>query len=232
MFATKAMLQSLRLLVFRATKRILNPKSVTSYGQGGEDLILERLFEGKAKTLFYVDVGSNDPIQRSNTYLFYLRGWSGLAIDGNPELIEQHKLVRPRDLALCALVSNTEEQKVFTIFEDTCVSSADENQVKLMKNTRKASREVTTQTKTLNAIFIEQNIPHRFDLLSIDIEGSDYKALAGIDFSKYQPTVIAIEDHTFDINDPESSEIHKFLTSRCYRLDSYARPNLFYELNS
>ena len=47
----KAILQSLKVLAFRVTKKILNPKSVTSYGQGGEDLILERLFEGKAKTL-------------------------------------------------------------------------------------------------------------------------------------------------------------------------------------
>ena len=75
----EGMLQSLRTLAFRITKKLLNPKSVTSYGQGGEDLIIERLLEGKAKTLFYVDVGSNDPIQRSNTYMFYLQGWSGVA---------------------------------------------------------------------------------------------------------------------------------------------------------
>lgn len=227
----KAILQSLKVLAFRVTKKILNPKSVTSYGQGGEDLILERLFEGKAKTLFYVDVGSNDPIQRSNTYLLYLRGWSGLAIDGNPKLIKQHKSVRPRDIALCALISDTEEEKIFTIFEDTCVSSADENQVRRMKKTRKASREVKLKTETLDSIFTQQNIPQKFDLLSIDVEGNDYKALVGIDFAKYQPSVIVIEDHTFDINNPDSSDIHAFLTSKSYRLNSFARPNLFYELD-
>ena len=227
----KAILQSLKVHAFRITKKILNPKSVTSYGQGGEDLILERLFEGKAKTLFYVDVGSNDPVQRSNTYLFYLRGWSGLAIDGNPKLIEQHKLIRPRDLALCALISDTEEDKIFTIFEDTCVSSADENQVRQMKKTRTGYREVKIKTKTLDTIFTQHNIPRKFDLLSIDVEGNDYKALVGLDFTKYQPSVIVIEDHAFDISNPDSSDIHAFLTSNGYRLNSFARPNLFYELN-
>lgn len=225
-------LQSLRTLAFRITKKILNPKSVTSYGQGGEDLILERLLEGKARTLFYVDVGCNDPIQRSNTYMFYLRGWSGLAIDGNPELIKRHKLIRPRDLALCALVSDIEEEKIFTIFKDSCVSSADENQVKLMKSTRQVARETKIKTKPLNAIFEELNIPSKFDLLSIDVEGNDYKALIGIDFNKYQPSAIVIEDHDFDINDPHSSDIHTFLTSKNYQLFSFAKPNLFYELKN
>ena len=226
----EGMLQSLRTLAFRITKKLLNPKSVTSYGQGGEDLIIERLLEGKAKTLFYVDVGSNDPIQRSNTYMFYLRGWSGVAIDGNPELIKKHKHIRPRDKAVCALVSDIEEIKTFTIFEDTCVSSANENQVRLMKNTRKISREVRLKAKPLNAIFEELNIPSRFDLLSIDIEGNDYKALIGINFSKYQPSAIVIEDHNFDPSNPHSSNIHTFLSARNYRLFSFAKPNLFYEL--
>ena len=226
----KDMLQSLRTLAFRVTKKLLNPQSVTSYGQGGEDLILERLLEGKTKTLFYVDVGSNDPIQRSNTYMFYLRGWSGVAIDGNPELIEKHKRIRPRDQALCELISDIEETKTFTIFKDTCVSSADENQVRLTKKTRQVSREVRLRTKPLNTIFEELNVPSKFDLLSIDIEGNDYKALTGINFSKYRPTSIVIEDHGFDINDPYSSAIHTFLSAKNYRLFSFAKPNLFYEL--
>ena len=228
----KAILQSLKTLAFRITKKILNPNSVTSYGQGGEDLILERLFEGRAKTLFYVDVGSNDPIQRSNTYMFYLRGWRGLVIDGNPELIERHKLIRPRDLSLCALVSETEKQEIFTIFKDACVSSADANQVKLMKGSRQVSKEIKTRTKTLNTIFTELDVPHKFDLLSIDIEGNDYKALVGLNFNKYRPSAIVIEDHSFDISSPNSSGIHTFLISKNYRLNSFAKPNLFYELDN
>ena len=153
-----------------------------------------------------------------------------MQIDGNPELIKKHKHIRPRDKAVCALVSDIEEIKTFTIFEDTCVSSADENQVKLMKNTRKISREVKLTTKPLNKIFEELNIPSRFDLLSIDVEGNDYKALTGINFSKYQPSAIVIEDHAFDINNPQSSSIHTFLSANNYQLYSFSKPNLFYEL--
>jgi hypothetical protein len=47
-----------------------------TYGQEGEDLILEKLFEGQ-KTGFFVDVGAHHPFRFSNTQLLYEWGWRG-----------------------------------------------------------------------------------------------------------------------------------------------------------
>jgi len=59
------------------------------YGQFGEDAVLQNIFRSqawrrasrtKADTIekrfgFYVDVGAFAPVQHSNTYWFYRRGW-------------------------------------------------------------------------------------------------------------------------------------------------------------
>ena len=55
------------------------PYGQTSFSQEGEDLILQRYFEGKTKG-FFVDIGAHHPIRFSNTYHFYRRGWRGMVV--------------------------------------------------------------------------------------------------------------------------------------------------------
>lgn len=53
-----------------------------SYAQFGEDRVIDNLLGGIQQG-FYVDIGCNMPIGCSNTWKLYLRGWGGIAIDGN-----------------------------------------------------------------------------------------------------------------------------------------------------
>ena len=66
---------------FAFFKRLINkdPKFLPNkcFSQNGEDLILNRLFENKTNG-FFVDIGAHHPVRFSNTYLFYLNGWSGI----------------------------------------------------------------------------------------------------------------------------------------------------------
>ena len=57
-----------------------------SYSQNNEDVFLYRCF-GKQKNGFYIDIGCHHPIKDSVSYLFYEKGWSGINLDINNEMI-------------------------------------------------------------------------------------------------------------------------------------------------
>jgi len=64
------------------------------YGQCGQDkLIIETLFPGKTNGVF-VDIGANDGVTFSNTYLLEKLGWSGLVIEPIPSIYEQLSTIR------------------------------------------------------------------------------------------------------------------------------------------
>ena len=75
------------------------------YSQGGEDLILAKLFRYKSNG-FFIDVGANDPVILNNTYLFYKLGWTGLNFEPIPELAEKFKDKRSRDIVITKAMSN------------------------------------------------------------------------------------------------------------------------------
>ena len=76
-----------------------------SFSQEGEDLVLYRLLGHQTKGV-YVDVGAHHPYRFSNTFKFYLLGWSGINIDplpGSKQLLDEK---RPRDINLEAGILN------------------------------------------------------------------------------------------------------------------------------
>src|SRR5690554_6253894 len=79
--------------------RYLRDFSRKSYSQEGEDILLEKLFEGKNDG-FYVDVGAHHPRRFSNTYLLYRRGWRGINIDAMPGSMAEFRRLRGRDINL------------------------------------------------------------------------------------------------------------------------------------
>src|SRR5208337_2713547 len=59
-----------------------------SYSIEAEDLLVETVFLVVLKQYgpgTYLDIGAAHPVQHSNTYFFYERGWSGLCVEPNPE---------------------------------------------------------------------------------------------------------------------------------------------------
>lgn len=59
---------------------MLNGFYTKSYSQEGEDMVLNRYFQGK-NSGFYVDIGAHHPKRFSNTYFFYKKAWCGINID-------------------------------------------------------------------------------------------------------------------------------------------------------
>ena len=67
-----------------------------SYAQNGEDVVLWRALSD-VESGNYLDIGANDPQLFSVTRSFYDRGWSGLCVEPQAELVEKFRAERPRD---------------------------------------------------------------------------------------------------------------------------------------
>lgn len=217
---------TLRYLAGRIARGALLPSARVSWSQFGEDLVARDILG--LEPGFYVDVGCNDPIRWSNTYLFYLHGWTGVLLDGNQQLIDKCHRQRPVDTAICCLLGESDGEGEIAIYDDHAISSAmashnseRRSQAKLIENRRVPIRSLTN-------VLSECGAPARIDFLSIDVEGMDLMVLKGLDFGRFKPSLIAIEDAAFDPLRPNDNAIVPFLVSRGYRLYSHVHPTLFF----
>ncbi|MCU0354919.1 MAG: FkbM family methyltransferase [Cytophagales bacterium] len=211
--------------------RVVLGRSVKiSYAFKGEDLALLALLnpvvihEG-----FYVDVGCNEPRFISNTFLLYRRGWRGICIDANENLIRKHRRIRPRDRAVCALVSNQQRELEFVEFLNKGLSSADishiqQNQMLTIEQTSRKKMVAQTLTEILDTL----NAPSAFDLLTIDVEGFDFAVLQSLDFERYQPRLIVLEADDFDVTQPQTEPIYRFLTEKGYQFRGCLLTNVYF----
>lgn len=189
---------------------------------------------GYRRNGFYVDVGCNHPVKMSNTFRFYLRGWRGIAIDGNSEFAKLFSRYRPRDYFIAALVSDEEKLMQFKIYEGRALSSVQDNRFLDNDELYKLERIDTIKTKTINQILKKASAPERFDILSIDVEGHDFKALRSIDLKKYKPDVILIEANgqDLDVGKIGDSEIAKYLSAYSYSPIAVHAANIFFRRNA
>jgi len=111
---------------FRAIKRFGRPlkpylaaMGSHTYGQYGEDALVFSALKPSRRG-FYVDVGAYDPLEGSNTYKLYQRGWRGLTIEPNPK---QPRQVFDGD-ALAELVHSIRE---FGLMQPIVVRAIDSN---------------------------------------------------------------------------------------------------------
>src|ERR1700712_1802092 len=74
-----------------------------SYSQNLEDYHLSLAFAGQS-TGTYIDVGAGHPIADNVSFWFYERGWQGIVVEPQPELLALYQRLRPRDLAIGGLV--------------------------------------------------------------------------------------------------------------------------------
>jgi hypothetical protein len=226
------------LSFFRAIKYMLLPllrlmqgRSVKwDYGFTGEDRLIESLLKTRITyNGFYVDVGCNDPRFLSNSFLFYRRGWRGICVDASEQLISKHRMIRPKDIAVCALVSDTTQERTFYELTNSVLSTTETQflseyvaQGQQIKKTRRLPPQTLTQ------ILDTCQAPTLFDFLSIDAEEHDLQVLQSLDFNRYTPRLIIIEDETFDPANPAANAIFRFLSEKQYRLAGSILKNVYY----
>jgi FkbM family methyltransferase len=190
-----------------------------SFSKSGDDIQLLKLIKESSPGL-YVDIGSWHPVKASNTYFFYLRGWKGICIDPNPELIDLYTKVRPKDLFLNSALGDSDLNLNYYMLTDAYSSMNTLNydfivNHKLEKEVKEVKKIPVYHLKSL----LEQHVKptDRLDFFDIDVEGYDLQVLKTNDWNKFRPKIIVIETDIpiqKDINSPET----QYLSEQRYRL--------------
>lgn len=205
-----------------------------SFSQEGEDLILRRIFWGKTSG-FYVDVGAHHPFRYSNTHHFYRNGWTGINIDPNKELMKEFYQNRPRDINVCAGVSNEKGQLNYYEFTWPEVNGFNARPMLPDEDMEKCKllNESIVDVLPLSDI-LDEHLPKNvgIDFMSIDVEGFDLKVLESNDWSKYRPRVLLVEDLDFSMSNAKESAVCSFLLKRNYSPISKAKNTLFFVDNN
>jgi FkbM family methyltransferase len=163
------------------------------YSRNMEELIIRDFYQDRRDGVF-LDVGSNDYKLENNTYFLESRlGWSGVAIDALPEFAPGYKANRPKTKFVAMFASDVADSKVtFFVPKDNKLVASASQDFTVREGTPGEAREVPTTT--LNVVLDQAGIP-RIDFMSMDIELSEPKALAGFDIDRFQPSLVCIEAH-------------------------------------
>lgn len=217
-----------RVLFMKIFARVFDHHLVPSYAQFGEDRVVDNLL-GEIRNGFYVDIGCNMPIGCSNTWKLYLRGWRGIAVDGNPALIEKFRSIRKFDIAVAEVISKDSSPVDFYLSRNShLISGIGSQSVGHWQRSTENADIVNCIPVTLTELLNRYQAPHDFQFLSIDTEGNELDILEAMDFEKYHPYLIAIEIHSLDLHQPLSNPIAVLLIRQGYRLTAYVKPTAFF----
>jgi FkbM family methyltransferase len=201
----------------RLVTRVFDGSAGFTYSQFGEDRVLP-LFMPRKRSGFYVDVGANHPTTHSNTFWLYKQGWHGVVVEPNTTLLDLHRRVRPRDIQVQALVSDTNTVVEFVEFRDHTKSTMSENDVKKWDPATIVRRHSMTP-RSLTSILDESRSPQDIDLLCVDVEGVDICVLRSLDWTKYRPRIVVAE-----MSDFRPGDLHptlSFLQSQGFSLKAF-----------
>jgi FkbM family methyltransferase len=202
---------------------------IRSYAQEGEDLILQRLFEGQ-KRGFYVDVGAHHPIRFSNTYLFYKQGWRGINIDATPGSMELFRKKRPRDINLELAIAQEEAEADFYLFNEPALNTFDQQLACQRHGPRYRVVQVRTIKKQPLAAVLREylKLGQTIDILSIDVEGLDLEVLRSNDWQRFPARCVVVEAAEVNLSQLDRYETHQFLSQHGYEIWAKTANTLFY----
>lgn len=163
------------------------------FSRNREEWIVRDVFGDRREGIF-VDVGANHYRDESNTYyLESVLGWSGVAVEALAEFGSDYVKHRPRTKFVAMFASDTDSGAVpFFVPTDQPQRLYATQDGAFVGREGHQVAEIVVPTTTLNAVLQQAGI-EKIDFLSMDIELSEPKALAGFDIKRYQPALVCIE---------------------------------------
>ncbi len=199
-----------------------------SYALHEMDYKLNKIFGGK-RDGFFIEAGANDGITQSNTYfLEFYKNWIGILIE--PVGILMAACLENRSQrnhfftsALVDKETGSTERIIYTPGCNGLLSvMLDENSSHMMKRTKEKGELLPVAQITLNSI-LEAYEPEHIDLLSLDVEGYELKALKGIDFDKWKIDYLLIEELE------ENGEVQDYLSPWYELVDKLSEHDYLYK---
>jgi FkbM family methyltransferase len=161
------------------------------YSQFDEETLIRDFFHDR-RGGFFLDVGSGDYKHGSTTfYLEEALGWSGVAVDANPQFAVDYALHRPRTKFFAYFVADREDDAhpFYTPGDDSQLASGSKPYAARFGLPVKETRPPAT---TLDALLARNGVA-KVDFLSMDIEQGEPDALVGFDIGRYRPDLVCIE---------------------------------------
>jgi FkbM family methyltransferase len=174
-----------------------------------EERRMVRAFFNDAKTGYFVEVGANDPHERSQSWHLEQMGWNGVLVEPQPDLAV--KLVKARKAMVFAVACSTPDNAGVTMKLHVAGPLSSLNRDRMAPGARPQGV-IDVPVRALDDILTEANAPSPIDFLSIDTEGHELEVIQGFDFKRWKPRLISIEDHVSGLAK------HWYLQSCGYRL--------------
>ncbi|MCK4636063.1 MAG: FkbM family methyltransferase [Candidatus Moranbacteria bacterium] len=205
------------------------------YSQDGEDVVLAAFYETKPDFRgFYVDIGAFHPFRFSNTQYFYEKGWRGINVDATPGSMNEFDEFRSGDVNVEIGVSTDGKDLTFYCFEEGALNSFDKKiSEKRVKQGWKMIGEKKVKTMSVNSL-LEKYLPknQKIDFINIDIEGLELGVLKSLDWNKYKPDFLLIEELTLvdkDIVKFGDTDMYGFLNGLGYGIVARTKRTLIFK---
>lgn len=192
------------------------------YSLFDEELIIRDFFQDR-RGGFFLDIGCAWPVRASNTY--YLEkhlGWKGIGVDALAGYAPGWKEKRPDSSFFSYLVTDQSKlTETFFMAPNPGLSSTDRELASGKAfGTDVEPEEVRIETITLDDLLDREGVT-KIDLLSMDIEGHEPKALAGFDIERFQPELVVVEGQV--VADSEH-QVRAYFEEHGYELIEKYRP--------
>jgi len=189
----------------RASLRLLTHLD-KSYGQFQQDLWVANAIGLRSPHGYYVDVGSADGEEGSNTKLLDTMGWKGVCIDP----FAHNMASRTCQVYKQPVFSESGKTVAFKAAGDLGGIAAD---LATHKTTASKAATVELVTATLDEILEKAKAPTHINYMNIDVEGAEYDVLRGFSLDRYQVDSFTIE-HNYEAQKREL--IRQLLEPRGY----------------
>ncbi|MGD9669781.1 MAG: FkbM family methyltransferase [Hyphomicrobiaceae bacterium] len=198
-----------------------------SYAQNMEDYHLWLALGGGGPGV-YIDIGGGHPVADNVSCWFYERGWSGIIVEPQSVLAGLYAHVRPRDRVYDGLIGRevgTCQLHVFSRLHGLSTTVLDNAQSSRVHGDDYISQERPMLTL---AALCENYRMDRIDFLKIDVEGAEADVLAGNDWNRFRPRIVAAEAIDPATNTPTFEKWEPILLQAGYRFRLDDTLNRFY----
>jgi len=161
------------------------------YSQFNEELLIRYFFQDKHDGVF-VDIGCAWPVRNSTTcYLERHLNWTGIAVDAIARHDEAWARERPKSKFLNYAVSD-QSGGTITFYEASWSGVSSLSEEHATRFTGQKPKPIEVDAITLNDL-LDNNDIESFSFLSLDIEGAEMLALAGLDIERFGPRLVCVE---------------------------------------
>jgi len=198
-----------------------------SYSQNLEDYHLWLAFAGQTSGM-YIDVGAGHPIADNVSFWFYERGWQGIVVEPQSELVGLYQRLRPRDTVISGLVGRQCGEIDFHAVDRLHgLSTASQDIAKIVRAFDVNYQTVRMPVTTLAKLCKDHGVGS-IDFLKIDVEGTEGAVLFGGDWKRFRPKVVVAEAVTPTASEQSWQAWEPFLIAQGYRFVLFDTLNRFY----